>query len=133
METLAIILVIAACAGFVAFAYKRRRDTSFEGVVTNKTTREIRSDNRNDAISFNSSSITYFLKVHTSTGKDIDWDVKEDIYATTRVGDRVTKLKGTTNLIVTPQVAVNQAVQQPPIQDSVQPIQGPPTQTPPTV
>ena len=96
-------LVIAVIIGGAAAFYWHRREEVFEGNVIDKEVRTI-TDNSNPNNTMRMTREEYYIKIQTTAGKDISWSVSPAKYQIIKVGDHVTKPKGTTDLAVTPSV-----------------------------
>lgn len=86
-------------------SYVRRRGESFEGTVIDKDVRENINSNNNfnqtSGIRFgNSGTVTheYMIKVQTDAGKTIHYKISEGKYEIVKIGDRVSKHSGTTDI-----------------------------------
>ncbi len=105
----ALVLVILVIA---IGPYWRRRSVAFEGTVSDKDVKEIEVDNNTNAraggVRINLGSNIkhkYIIKVETDSGKKIKWRVSQGKYEIIKIGDRVTKHSGTTDIEVTQNVA----------------------------
>ena len=105
----AALIIIALVAFFIAYIalWMHRKSEVFEGVVVNKDIREntVQSTNPNQSSGFSfgrSAGVTheYVVMVQTSDGKTKTWQVTEGKYEIIKIGDRVSKSKGTTDLQV---------------------------------
>ncbi len=129
-KTLIIIAVIFLAAGalFVGL-YIRRREIVFEGVVIDKDIIESQVQNNNmnspGIMLGNSGGVThtYRIKVKTDAGKDINYKISEGKYEIIKIGDRVSKAKGSTEINITPQAQSASQPSRPPTE--------PPITTPP--
>lgn len=102
-------------AGFVVVGalviglYIRRRNMSFEGTVTDKDIREETvtntGQNQPSGITFGNNNgglrHVYTIKVQTTVGKSLNWQVSEGKYQIINIGDKVMKRSGTTDIEVT--------------------------------
>src|SRR6185503_19348059 len=92
----------------VVAIYWRRREEVFEGEVVDKDVVEnvnntMPMDSRpglhfGGPSGFSGTTHTYVVKVKTLAGKTITWQVSEGKYDIIKIGDRVSKPKGTTDL-----------------------------------
>lgn len=121
MNAFILIAVVVLILGIFMGVFLHRRGMSFTGTVTDKDIHEQPVDNHGQAPSFNSNNVqhTYVVKIQTDAGKSINWNVSQGKYELLKIGDRVGKKPGTTDLEITPQVTTP-----PPAQ--------PPTAQPPT-
>lgn len=105
-------LIIALFVGIVALVvglYLRRRNMTFEGTVTDKDVREEMVSNPNQSqvsgisISTNNGGMrhVYTIKVQTTSGKNLSWQVSEGKYQIINIGDTVNKRSGTTDIDIT--------------------------------
>ncbi len=114
MKNSIIIGIIVIVAAGIAALYIRRRNMTFEGIVTDKDIKEIVNENTNLAqrstISFgntgNSVTHQYNIKVQTTSGKIINWQISEGKYQILNIGDHVSKRSGTTDIDITPRTQV---------------------------
>ncbi len=110
MKSALIIGLFAAIAAAVVTLYVRRRNITFEGVVTDKDVQEIANDNlslkKPATIRFgkriNHVSHQYNIKVQTDLGKMINWQISEGKYQILNIGDHVSKPSGSTDINITP-------------------------------
>ena len=87
--------------------YIRRREIAFEGDVIDKDVIENQVQNTSPmnrgGITFGNSggvTHTYQIKVKTSTGKTVNYQISEGMYEIIKIGDRVSKPKGTTEVSI---------------------------------
>lgn len=99
-----VIFLILFLIGFVAL-YIHRRQEVFEGEVVDKDIVEnvnenIAANNRPGIRLGGSNNVThtYIVKVRTAAGKTITWNISEGKYEIIKIGDRVSKPKGTMDL-----------------------------------
>jgi hypothetical protein len=105
MAVIIIILLIVSFAGFIVL-YIHQREEIFEGEVVDKDiveTTPAQSMNNRPGLSFGSAGYggvqhTYKVKVKTSNGQTKNWTVSEGKYEIIKIGDRVSKSKGTRDL-----------------------------------
>jgi len=103
----AVIAIFAIALILVIVSAIRRREESFEGKVIDKDIQEnvVQNQpiNQQPGITFgNTGAVThaYRVKVQTDTGKVINYQISEGLYETIKIGDRVSKPKGTTTLSI---------------------------------
>ncbi len=89
----------------------RRREIAFDGEVIDKNIIENRggvniNNGMNDGLSYNNNTIgsgvthTYKIKVKTTSGKTINYKISSGMYETVKIGDNVSKPKGTTEITI---------------------------------
>ncbi|MDB5164034.1 MAG: hypothetical protein JWS12_652 [Candidatus Saccharibacteria bacterium] len=110
MKPALLVGVVVAILAFVIGLYLRRRSMAFEGEVIDKDVREmVNNTNQGQGgltinMGGNTGNVThsYMIKVQTSTGKTINWQVSEGKYQQVNIGDHVTKQADTTDIAITP-------------------------------
>jgi hypothetical protein len=96
------VIVFAIIGGL----YIRRREIVFEGEVVDKDIHESTVQNNSmgsGGITFgNSGGVThsYMIKVKTDAGKEVNYQISEGKYEIIKIGDRVSKPKGTTDITI---------------------------------
>jgi len=117
------VIIFLAITAIYVFFVVRRREITFEGTVTDKDINESVAQNSGPAnqggISFgNRGNVThqYMIKVKTDAGKTVNYQVSEGQYEIIKIGDRVSKGKGTTevNIVSSTQNSPPQAPSSPP-------------------
>lgn len=109
MAFIIIIGIFVLVGGLLIANYFRKRGMAFEGVVTDKDIREHQVNNSvpgQGGISINNNGGVqhdYVIKVDTGSGKTITWKISQGKYEMVKIGDRVSKQKGTTDIEITPQ------------------------------
>ncbi len=113
-QTLTIIgfIVIFAIIGGL---YLKKKNMSFDGEVIDKDIKEtdninntVNNMDRPGTISFgNKNNVSHFysIKVRTTAGKDIHWNISEGKYEIIKIGDFVTKRSGTTDIEIIQKIA----------------------------
>ena len=126
-------VVILIVAGIIAL-YIHRREEVFEGQVVDKDIIENVNNSMpmnnqpgfhiGGPIGVNNVTHTYVVKVQTAEGKTKTWNVSEGKYEIIKIGDHVSKPKGTTELQL-----VSSTSSQNPVSTDGAPPQSPPTST----
>ena len=113
-----VIVIFVAVFGFFAYTLIKRREETFEGEVIDKDVIEERNTdnygprtngigiggmnmNRPGTISIGNQggvTHTYRIKVRTTDAKEINYPISEGKYEIIKIGDRVSKAKGTTEV-----------------------------------
>ena len=122
---IAIVVVIAGVFAWMAIASKKKKDSSWAGIVTDKNIEENirgatgfnRQDNHTNnpgGLSFNLGTPTtnqqvvthtYTVTVKTDSGEELKWDVSSGMYEQIAIGDRLTKPAGTMTPEITQKAA----------------------------
>ncbi len=107
--------IFAVILGFLAASAIKRREETFEGVVIDKDVVETAVNNSNNmpirsGITFGDNmgggiEHSYRVKVKTDAGKEISYPISSGKYEIIKIGDRVSKAKGTTDLEVIASIA----------------------------
>lgn len=100
--------VILVAIGVGAYSFTKRRDMSFEGVVLDKNMQENVVNNtvgqpQQQGIVIggnNQAAVThsYSIRVNTATGEVVSYSISSGMYETIKIGDRVSKAKGSTDI-----------------------------------
>ena len=97
------ILVVSLIIGL----YVKRREMVFEGQVIDKDIIEMQDDNLPSSGSSTISIVAntsvrheYKITVKTDVGKVVHYQISEGMYETIKIGDRVSKPKGTTQISI---------------------------------
>ncbi len=148
--TIIIGAVFAAILVIVIILAIRRREIVFEGEVIDKNIVEnVNQPPMNNGGNLNNGGINmitnggiqheYYIKVKTSTNKKIKYKISSGMYEIIKIGDMVSKPKGTTDITITSSAANTTSspnVTSPPPSPPTTPPISPPTvppNTPPTV
>ena len=113
-----IIVIVIAVVGYAIYSAIKRREEVFEGEVVDKDVIETEAVNHNYGppgtprpsgivIGNAGSGIkhTYKIKVKTDQGKVIGYVISEGMYETVKIGDRVSKAKGSAEITIVAQAA----------------------------
>lgn len=153
MKYIGLVAIIVIIVGFFAYsiiAKKKRKDSTWTGVVIDKDILESihnqngTNQNSGGLISFNfgnrsgnRSSVvhSYTIKVKTDAGEEFNWPVSNGFYEQVNIGDQLSKPAGTElpNIVQRAQQPIPAAVQ--PVNTLNQPVdnQTPPNSTPPFI
>lgn len=102
-------VVFVVILAVIAIFTIRRREESFEGEVIDKDvnqsqmpTNPMNNGANNSTITINNTGMrsTYSIKVKTDAGKVIHYTISEGMYEVVKIGDRVSKPKGTTEISI---------------------------------
>jgi len=102
------IAILAVVLGIIVYSNVKRKGESFEGVVTDKDIIETQQMNDTSTPGANGINIgnygnggirhSYRIKVKDDSGKDIKYSISAGMYEIIKIGDRVSKAKGTTDI-----------------------------------
>jgi len=106
-----------------------RREISFEGVVLDKNMHENVNNNMRQPglVIGNTSTVThsYTIRVQPDSGKELTYGISSGMYETIKIGDRVSKPHGTTEITIvssTPTAPVTPVAPVAPVAAVVQPV-----------
>jgi hypothetical protein len=111
-----VIVILVIVVAVILVVIIKKREVSFDGQVIDKNVQEydlLNLDNKppmnngNNISNGNSIAHDYFVKVETTNGKTINYQVPALTYETINIGDRVSKQKGKTKLVITSNGIVN--------------------------
>ena len=102
------IAILAVITGLIVYSRVKRKGESFEGAVTDKDILETQQMNNASTPGSNGINIgnygngvirhSYRIKVKDDSGKDIKYNISAGMYEIIKIGDRVSKTKGTTDI-----------------------------------
>ncbi len=96
------LIIFFGVIAFMIVSYFRKKEEVFQGVVIDKNINEVQHMNNGGPhmTAGMSGGVThqYMIKVKTDNGKEIKYQISEGKYEIVKIGDRVSKAKGTTDI-----------------------------------